>query len=266
MLRLERSYGPDVLVLVLDRPAARNALDGALVRRLHDALRDAEREPGLRAVVLRGAAGVFCAGADLGWMRTMAEADEATNLRDATELAALLDALATLPVPTLAVAESAAYGGGLGLLAACDVALADEDCRFAFSEVRLGLVPAVIAPYVVRACGRPRALAPWIYSGAVFDAREAHRVGLVHALHPRAALDGALVAFLDALRAAAPGAVRAAKSLLASCEMHPGGRAAIDHAEATASLIARLRAAPEGREGIRAFLEKRTPHWPETSP
>ncbi len=266
MLRLERPYGADVLVLLLDRPERRNALDGALVQALHDALRRAANDPALRAVVLRGAGGVFCAGADLGWMRTMAEADEATNRQDARELAALLEALSSLPLPTIAVAESAAFGGGLGLLAACDVAFAEDGCRFAFSEVRLGLVPAVIAPYVVRACGGSRALAPWIYGGGVFDAPEARRLGLIHRHGPRATLEADLEAFLEALRAAAPGAVRAAKNLLASCDVLPGGERTADHAERTAALIARLRAAPEGREGLRAFLDKRAPRWPEPSP
>ena len=263
MLRLEYPYGPDIQVLVLDRPRARNALDGPLVRRLHEALLAAARVPTLRAVVLRGAEGVFCAGADLGWMRRMAESDQETNQKDAEELAALLETLASCPVPTVALAETVAYGGGLGLLAACDIALADDGCRFAFSEVRLGLVPAVIAPYVIRACGHARPLEPWIYTGGVFDAPQAQRLGPIHAHHPRGELEAALNTLLEGCRSAAPRAVRAAKALLASCDTRPGGRVPGEHAHETSALIARLRAASEGQEGLNAFLEKRPPRWPE---
>lgn len=266
MLRVDRLPGGDVLVLTLDRPKARNALDGALVARLRESLREAAGDDGLRALVLQGAGGVFCAGADLAWMRAMAEADEATNRRDAADLAALLEELAAFPVPTVARVETAAYGGGLGLLAACDIALADDGCRFAFSEVRLGLVPAVIAPYVVRACGHARGLAPWIYGGGVFDAPEARRLGLLHAHHPREALAGAVDALLDALRSAAPGAVRAAKVLLRATDARPGGKTPGEHAPETSALIARLRASPEGREGLEAFLGKRPPRWPLPAP
>lgn len=263
MLRQDYPYGEDLLVLTLDRPQARNALDGELVKRLRMAIKEASQNRQLRALVVCGANGTFCAGADLGWMKTMAAADEKTNQQDALELAALLDDLSSCPIPTIALVTGVAFGGGLGLIAVCDIVLASEDCRFAFSEVRLGLIPAVIAPYVIRACGHARGVAPWIYTGEVFTTSEARRLGLVHDVCSDDDMPERVRHFLGSLRRAAPQAVRRAKALLHQIDVMPGGRSPRDHRLTTATLIAQLRASPEGREGIQAFLDKRRPQWPE---
>lgn len=244
-----------VATITLNRPARHNAFDAALISELRAALRDLGARPALRAVVLTGAGASFCAGADLDWMRATAELPEADNLCDARALVELMTVLDTLPCPTVALIQGAAFGGGVGLAACCDIVIASDRARFALSEVRLGLIPAAIGPFVIAAIGA-REARRLFQTGEVIDAAEARQIGLVHRVVPAAGLPAAYAEVLDHLLAGAPGAQREAKALVARC-----GRAAPDLAEHTARCIATRRASPEGREGVAAFLERRTPVW-----
>ncbi len=244
-----------VAVVSINRPERRNAFDAAAIDALHEAFVTLKGQDGVRSVFLRGVGGAFCAGADLDWMRDAAGWDEEQNRQDARGLAAMLHALHALPQLTVALVQGPAFGGGAGLVAACDMALATADAQFSFSEVRLGLTPATISPYVVAAIG-PRAARRLFATGERFDAAAAVRVGLVDRvvedLHAEA------VTIARAQRACAPEAVGEAKRLVDDVF----GRA-IDGKliEETARRIAARRVSPEGREGVVAFLERRRPAW-----
>lgn len=250
-----------VATLTLDRPKIHNAFDDLLIDELIDALRAVESDPAVRAVVLTGAGKSFSAGADLGWMKRMAEASEKENRKDARQLAKLMRVLNGLDKPTIARVNGPALGGGVGLVACCDIAIASEDARFGLTETRLGLVPAVISPYVIDAIGARHARRLFL-TAQVFGAAEAARIGLVHAVVPAAGLDGAVDAELELLAAAGPVALREAKRLVQRIQ-HPDGkqRRAID--ESNADLIAALRVSPEGQEGLKAFFERRPAAWTE---
>lgn len=255
MLAIDRQGA--VLHLRLDRAQRHNAFDDHLIGALTQALEGAAGDNTLRAVVLSGNGRSFSAGADLDWMARLAAASEADNVADAQALARLMRTLDTLPVPTIAAVHGSVYGGGVGLVACCDIAIASEDARFALSEVRLGLLPAVISPYVVAAIG-PRQARRWFSTGQPFDAATAHAIGLVHEVVPGGQLQDAVAAQLALLAQAAPQACRGAKQLVASV------LAATDAGEldlANARRIAHLRAGAEGREGLAAFLEKRPAIW-----
>lgn len=242
--------------LWLARPNLHNAFDDALIVELTDILTAIEADPSVRSVVLSGRGGTFSAGADLNWMRRMAAADEAENRADAERLAALMRTLCFLGKPTIARVNGAAYGGGVGLIACCDIAIAVEGAKFALSEVKLGLVPAVIAPYVRAAIGN-RMARRYFVSGEIFDVAEALRIGLVHTGSDAAELDAAVERQLHWLGKGGPIAQREAKSLALGIERSEAER--ID--AGNAALIARLRVSAEGQEGLTAFLEKRPPHW-----
>ncbi|MPY89533.1 MAG: hypothetical protein GEU99_16600 [Luteitalea sp.] len=250
-----RRDGP-VEHVTLNRPDVRNAINDEVVAELHTwALRTAAHA-GLRAVVLGGGGRVFCAGADVAWMqRTLTYAEEA-NLRDALALTEMLDALDRLPVPVIARIQGAALGGGSGLAAIADIVVAADDALFGFTETRLGILPATIAPYVVAKIGTTHARR-WFLTGQQFDATTAHAMGLVHRLVPAMDLDRAVAEELAHVLAAAPGAVAKAKSLIGSIV----GRPPRDVKELTAQTIAAQRVSAEGQEGLRAFLEKRKPGW-----
>lgn len=250
-----------VATLTLDRPKIHNAFDDLLIDELIDALRAVESDPAVRAVVLTGAGKSFSAGADLGWMKRMAEASEKENRKDARQLAKLMRVLNGLDKPTIARVNGPALGGGVGLVACCDIAIASEDARFGLTETRLGLVPAVISPYVIDAIGARHARRLFL-TAQVFGAAEAARIGLVHAVVPAAGLDAAVDAELELLAAAGPVALREAKRLVQRIQ-HPDGkqRRAID--ESNADLIAALRVSPEGQEGLKAFFERRPAAWTE---
>jgi len=253
-----RRAGP-VASLVIDRAHVHNAFDDALIHDLTNALEALEADAGVRVVVMTGAGSTFSAGADLNWMRRMAAADEATNRDDALCLARLMRTLNFLAKPTIARVNGAAYGGGVGLIACCDLAIGVEDAKFALSEVKLGLVPAVISPYVVAAIGARHARRYFV-SGEVFDAAEAQRIGLLHQRVASADLDAAVERAVHFLMKGGPIAQREAKRLaLAMAGATPESAAAID--ADNAALIARLRVSPEGQEGIGAFLEKRAARW-----
>jgi methylglutaconyl-CoA hydratase len=243
--------------LTLARPAVHNAFDETLIAELTTALRALDADANVRAVVLDGEGESFCAGADLNWMRRMARYDAAANLADARALATMLSTLALLGKPTIACVNGAALGGGVGLVACCDIALGSTAARFGLSEVRLGLIPATIGPYVVRAIGA-RAAQRYFLTGERFSAGEAERIGLLHEVVDERDLDGRVDEVLKALLAAGPVAQAAAKDLLRALS----GRS-IDAAlvEDTAQRIATLRAGDEAREGVAAFLDKRPAAW-----
>ena len=252
---IERT-GP-VATLWLNRPELHNAFDDRLIGETTEALDALARDPAARVVLLAGKGKSFSAGADLAWMRRMAGYSEAENEADAGALAGLLHRLDSLPKPTVALVQGAAIGGGVGLVAACDMAIAAEGAEFALSEVRLGLIPAVISPYVVAAIG-PRAARRYALTAERFDAARAAALGLVDKVVPADSLLAEGAALAAVLARNGPEAMADAKALIA----HVAGRP-IDaglRAE-TARRIARRRASAEGREGVAAFLEKRKPGW-----
>src|SRR5436190_16085637 len=254
MLRIERQDG--VTTLTLDRPEVGNALDDALVARLGEALAACAADPAVRVVVVTGAGKVFSAGADLNWMRRMRAAGAQANLDDARRTQAVFAAIAQLPRPVVARVNGPARGGGVGLLAAADVVVAAAEAHFAFTEVRVGIVPATIAPFVIARVGAARARRLFC-TGETFGAAEALAWGLVDRVAPAAELDAAVAAVVGDLVKGAPGAIAEAKKLVHDL-------AATDPASVptyTADLIARLRAAEEGQEGMAAFLDKRLPRW-----
>jgi methylglutaconyl-CoA hydratase len=234
-----------------------NAFDDDLIAELTHKLRDVDRNAAVRAVVLAARGKSFSAGADLNWMKRVSHYSEAENIRDAVALASLMRTLDAMGKPTIARVQGAAYGGGVGLVACCDIAVAGMGATFSLSEVRLGLIPAVISPYVAAAIGSRNARR-YFLTAERFDAREALRIGLVHGAVEDADLDAAVERILSELLRGGPKAIAAAKDLIA----HVTGRR-IDQvlAEETAARIARIRVSPEGQEGISAFLEKRPAAW-----
>jgi methylglutaconyl-CoA hydratase len=243
--------------ITLDRPEVHNAFDDTLIARLTETLEALAADPAVRVVVLAAAGKSFSAGADLAWMQRMAAYGEAENLADARRLARLMATLDRLAKPTLALVQGPAIGGGVGLVACCDIALAAQSVFFQLSEVRLGLTPAVISPYVIGAIGA-RAARRYVLTAERFDAQEARRLGLVHQVVPDGELEAAGQALIDALAAGGPRAQRDAKALIFAVAGRPPDDALI---EDTAGRIARQRAGAEGREGLAAFLDKRRPSW-----
>lgn len=245
--------------ITLNRPQVHNAFDDALVVALQFALEEAAADDGVRCVVLTGAGKSFSAGADLNWMRGMVATSEEDNRADSLQLAALMRTLDFFPKPTLARVNGAAYGGGVGLIAACDIAIGVEGAKFSLSEVKLGLVPAVISPYVIAAIGARHARRLFI-SGEVFDAAHAARIGLLHEVVPATELDAATDRVLHFLVKGGPLAQREAKRLV---QRMTGVTAESIEAIDTqnAELIARLRVSEEGQHGLKAFLDKRPPRW-----
>lgn len=246
---------PGVATVTLDRPEARNAFDAGLVAELAGVAERLGGDDGVRVVVLTGAGDVFSAGADLGWMRDMKQASRADNLADARRLGATLRALDELPKPLVGRINGHALGGGAGLVAVCDVAVASEDAVFGFPEVTLGLAPAVIAPYVVRKVGRSFARSVFV-TGERFPAARALEVGLVHELVPADVLDEAVDDVVDRCLRAGPHAVAVAKRL-PELALGPPDEAA----EQMAGVIADLRAGEEAQEGMEAFFDRRPPAW-----
>jgi methylglutaconyl-CoA hydratase len=248
-----------VATLTLNRPHRRNAFDAGLVRSLTDALHRLDADPDVRALILSGAGENFCAGGDIDWMRSAATASAGENEQDARALAAMFEALDRLSKPTLALVQGAAFGGGVGLVACCDIAIAAKSAKFSMSEVRLGLIPAVVGPYVVKAIGARRARALFL-SGEIVNAECAFHIGLVHEIAPDGGLSATRDRLIEALLLGAPGAQAQAKRLVALCADH-----AIDASlvHETARLLAERRASAEGVAGLSGFLEKRPPDWRE---
>jgi methylglutaconyl-CoA hydratase len=234
-----------------------NAFDDEVIAELTQVFRRLGADPLARVVVLRATGKSFSAGADLGWMQRVAHYSHEQNVADAMALAEMLRVLDACPKPTVALVQGPACGGGVGLIAACDIAVASEAASFALTEVRLGLIPAVIGPYVVAAIGE-RACRRYFLTGERFSAAEAHRLGLVHQVVPADRLDGAAVDLTARLLECGPAAQAAAKELIHAIADRPINDAVVRD---SAERIARQRASFEGREGIAAFLEKRKPAW-----
>lgn len=254
-LRVQTAAG--VTTVMLDRPEVHNALDEALIAELTGTLELIDQDTATRVVVLTGAGKSFCSGADLSWMLAMARFDADANRADAMRLATLLRTLDGLSKPTVARVNGAAFGGAVGLVACCDIAISVDLAKFSLSEVRLGLAPATIAPYVVGAIG-VREARRWMLTAEPFDAATARRIGLVHEVVSVGALDGAVNAQVTALHKGGPNAQTAAKRLV---ERFDPQRVDDAVARETADLIAELRVSAEGQEGLKAFLEKRKPNW-----
>lgn len=256
-LRVER-LGP-VARVVLARPDVRNAFNAELIGALTDAFRTLAIEPpeALRAVVLAGDGPVFCAGADVVWLRAAAAMSVDENEADAGLLATLLETIDTCPVPVVARVHGAALGGGMGLCAVSDIVIATADAQFGFTETRLGILPAVIGPYAIAKIGETHARALFL-PGSRFGADRAQQIGLVHeVLDDEAALDARVGELVDELLSAGPTAVREAKALIHRLRGQPGPQARA----LTVAAIARQRTGAEGQEGLAAFLEKRDPDW-----
>ena len=254
-LHLHREGG--VARLRMTRPEVHNAFDAGLIAELTAALEDIAADASIRVLVLEAEGASFSAGADLNWMRGMAAASEAENRQDSLALARLMRTLDELPKPTIARVQGAAFGGGVGLVACCDIAIGADEAKFGLTESKLGLLPAVISPYVIAAIGARQARR-YFATAEVFDAAEALRLGLLHQVVPADALDAAVQRQVALLLKAGPVAAASAKRLVRDVCAHADGAR---HDADNAALIARLRVSPEGQEGLSAFLDKRTPHW-----
>jgi methylglutaconyl-CoA hydratase len=242
--------------LILNRPDVRNAFDDELVTRLSDAAREVARDRSTRVVVLQGEGPVFCAGADLNWMSRMVSYSREQNVIDASRLALMYQVLDTLPVPVIARVQGAALGGGAGLAAVADIVVAADDAVFGFTEVKLGILPAVISPYVLRKIGTSAGRELFL-TGARFSAQRAREIGLVHHTVPAAQLDERVDGLTRELLTSGPGAMAVAKELIRQV----AGALPDDVIGLTSETIARQRVSDEGQEGMRAFLEKRKPSW-----
>lgn len=251
------------VTITLDRPERHNAFDDALIAELTAAFERSGASPATRVIVLEARGESFSAGADLQWMKRAADYTPEENRRDALALARLLRTIDECPQPVVAIVQGAAYGGGVGLAAASDIVLAADTARFALTEVRLGLVPAVISPYVVAAIGA-RAARRYFVTAERFTAEEARRLGLVHEVVAAAELPAARDKLLCSIAQGGPAAQIAAKALVH--ELARGGRSKDEVSEHTAALIAERRASAEGRAGIAAFLEKRPAPWVSGKP
>jgi len=243
--------------LTLNRPDVHNAFDPEMVAALTRILGQLNRDPEVRAVVIRGAGKSFCAGADIAHMRASAKFTRTQNHRNAVESSRLFHLLYTLKKPTIAAVHGAVRGGGCGLVSACDIALAARSATFRLSEVKIGIIPAMISPYVIGAIGERHARR-YMMTGEGFDAAEACRIGMVHELVDDDALQETIDKLLAHLQSSGPKAVSAIKQLIPKSAHSPIGPGIVT---ATAKVIAALRATPEAQEGLTAFLEKRQPDW-----
>lgn len=257
MAALTLSTQNSVHTITLSRPDVRNAFNDQVIAELKSAFLSVAQDASVRCVVLAAQGPAFCAGADLHWMRRMADYTHAENLADAGELAAMLRAIFECPQPTIARVQGDVYAGGMGLVAACDMAVSVDTAQFCLSEVKLGLMPATISPYVIRAMG-VRAAHRYFLTAERFGANEAHRIGLVHEVVKPDALDAQVVAWTQAVLSASPHALRACKKLLQDVAEREINDALVAH---TVAGIADIRASAEGKEGVQAFLHKRKPHW-----
>ena len=246
-----------VAIVTLNRPEVRNAFDDVLISNLTKTFLELEKDETVRAVVLAGAGSAFCAGADLNWMKRMAGYGYEQNLADASALAGMLRTLDRMSKPTIARVHGPAYAGGVGLVAACDIAIGSHEAEFCLTEVKLGLSPATISPYVVRAMGS-RLARRYFLTGEVIDAGEARRLRLLSDVVPKEELAGAVNALLGHLVAGGREAHARIKDLIRAVAAGPADDAMIAD---TAKRIAEIRVSAEGREGIASFLEKRKPNW-----
>ncbi len=256
-LQVAAQYG--VCVIWMNRPEVRNAFNETMVAELTQAFKGADANKSVRAVVLAGQGPAFCAGADLNWMKKISGYSAKENHADAMAMAAMLNAIYLMKKPTVARVHGPAFAGGMGLVAACDIAIAAQEAVFCLSEVKLGLIAATISPYVVAAMGERQARR-YFLSAERFSAAEAFRIGLVHDLFPMTELDAGVNALLGHLLAASPAAIASSKDLIRAVAHGAIGK---DMIADTAARIAAARASSDGKEGIRSFLEKRKPSWAE---
>lgn len=257
MKHLDLRFDAGVSTVTLNRPDVRNAFNQEVIAELTAVFLELGRRPEVRCVVLAASGTAFCAGADLNWMKRMASYSRDENLDDATALARMLEVIYECPKPTLAKVQGDVYAGGLGLVAACDIAIAADTAHYCVSEVRIGLIPATISPYLIRAMGA-RAAHRWFLTAERFAAAQATACGLVHEAVPAGDLDARVAALARTLVQAGPEAVKACKKLLHDVA---GQEMSDSLLEDTAERIADIRVTPEGREGIAAFLDKRKPNW-----
>ena len=249
-----------VATITLDRPDVRNAFNDEVIAELTQAFADVGARDDVRCVVLAAQGPAFCAGADLNWMRRMADYTRDENLADAGKLAAMLHTIYACPKPVIARVQGDVYAGGMGLVAACDMVVSVDTAHYCLSEVKLGLIPATIAPYVIRALGA-RASHRYFLTAERFNAQEAHRLGFVHTLVDSVeALDAQVAELAKALCSASPAAVKACKRLIQNVAEREITQALIDQ---TVAGIADIRASAEGKEGVQSFLQKRKPNWLE---
>lgn len=257
MKHLQLGYDGGVATVTLDRPDVRNAFNDEVIAELTAVFFELEKRAEVRCIVLAGNGPAFCAGADLNWMKRMAGYTRDENVADANALARMLESLYRCEKPTIARVHGDVYAGGLGLVAACDMAVAVEGAQFCLSEVRLGLIPATISPYVIRAMGA-RAAHRYFLTAERFGAAEALRTGLVHEVVAADALDAKVAELARGLVAAGPEALKACKKLLHDVAGHEITAGLV---RGTVEAIADIRASDEGREGIQSFLAKRKPSW-----
>ena len=257
MKHLDLRFDAGVSTVTLNRPDVRNAFNDEVIAELTAVFLELGRRPEVRCVVLAASGTAFCAGADLNWMKRMAGYSRDENLDDATALARMLEVIYECPKPTLAKVQGDVYAGGLGLVAACDIAIAADTAHYCVSEVRIGLIAATISPYLIRAMGA-RAAHRWFLTAERFGAARATACGLVHEAVPAGDLDARVAALTRSLVQAGPEAVKACKKLLHDVA---GQEMSDSLLEDTAERIADIRVTPEGREGISAFLDKRKPNW-----
>lgn len=246
-----------VATVTLNRPEVRNAFNDDVIVELTQAFTDLGAKADVRCIVLAANGSAFCAGADLNWMRRMADYTHAQNLADAGQLAAMLAAIYACPKPTIAKIQGDVYAGGTGLVAACDVAVSSNAANYCLSETRLGLIPATISPYVIRAMGA-RAAHRYFLTAERFDAAEALRIGFVHEVVAPEALDAKVAQLCQALTSAGPVAVGLCKKLVQDVA---GQEITAELVRMTVASIADVRVSPEGREGVQSFLQKRKPNW-----
>lgn len=259
---IDVEIGDGVAYLRLNRPELHNAFNETMIAELTQAFAALDADPAVRVVVLGAHGNSFCAGADLNWMKRMSGYGFEQNFNDAQALAEMLHTLNTLSKPTIARVHGATFAGGMGLVAACDIAIAAQDVEFCLSEARLGLSPATVSPYVIAAMGERQARR-YFLTAERFSAAEAFRIGFIHDIAPAAELDAKIDDLLRHLLATGPLAVAACKELVRAVAKAKIDRDLISD---TATRIATIRANDEGREGIRAFLEKRKPAWAEATP
>ena len=246
-----------VATVVLSRPDVRNAFNDEVIAELSQAFIQLGDDPQVRAIVLMAEGPAFCAGADLNWMRRMADYSREENEQDAEKLAFMLRTIYECPKPTIARVQGDVYAGGMGLVACCDMAVSVDTANYCLSEVKLGLIPATIGPYVIRAMG-PRASHRYFLTAERFSAAEALRIGFVHEVVPAEQLDATVSTWVQALLAASPNAIKECKKLVQYVADRDITRLLIDH---TVKAIADIRASDEGKEGVQSFLNKRKPAW-----
>jgi methylglutaconyl-CoA hydratase len=257
MKHLELSFGAGVATVTLNRPEVRNAFNDEVITELTAVFLELAKRDEVRCVVLAGNGPAFCAGADLNWMKRIADYSREQNVDDAGAMARMLEGLYRFAKPTIARVHGDVYAGGVGLVAACDIVVSVDTAQYCLSEVKLGLIPATISPYVIRAMGA-RAAHRYFLTAERFEAAEAHRIGLVHEVVAADALDGKVTELARSLVNAGPEALKACKSLLHDVA---GQEISAGLIRRTVKSIADIRASDEGREGIQSFLGKRKPNW-----